>query len=99
MAFKVYRPHIGDISNSVNISKTHITISSDLKEKIKTNNVELAYDDEDGIIRIKPSNIGVKIKNGKIGAAGFLRGFKIDVKGKFEANYNDQDQCIYVNIK
>lgn len=99
MTFKLYNHHFMGNTNSAFLSKAQITISPDLMKYITTNYVNLAYDDENKMIQIKPSQSGLKYYNGKIGAMGFYKAFKINLKGQFEARYNLKDDSIMVYLK
>lgn len=51
------------------------------------------------VIRIKPVEHGIKIYNGKMGAIGFFRNFRIKTGGQFNARYDSDDKCIYIMLK
>lgn len=100
MTFKIYKPHFLGNTNSASLNKSQITISPDLVDYITdTKFVELAYDDENEVIRIKPVEHGIKIYNGKMGAIGFFRNFRIKTGGQFNARYDSDDKCIYIMLK
>lgn len=100
MTFKVYKPHFLGNTNSASLNKSQIVISPDLVDCIvDTKFVELAYDDETDTIRITPAEHGIKIYNGKIGAIGFFRNFRIKTIGQFDAKYSYEDKCIYIMLK
>jgi hypothetical protein len=85
-------------TNSAFLSRSQITISPDLMKYITTNYVNLAYDDDNKMIRITPSESGLKYYQGKIGAIGFYKAFKIKLVGQFEARYNLADDAILIYL-
>jgi len=62
------------------------------------NNIELAYDKDNNLIRIKPAEDGLTVKKTKVFAKGFLNYFKIEKKGKFNSMYNEEENALYVNL-
>ena len=99
MAFEVYKPRF-EKEVTVAISKNHITLNKKLLDKFNTRYVELAYDPETKLIRIKPSanESGLVLNKNKIGARGFFKHFNIEQKGKYGAVYNDNEKALYVRL-
>lgn len=64
--------------------------------------LELAFDNsEKGIIRIRPTatkDEGLPIKKSKIFARGFYNQFNITSAGKYFADYNPDENAVYVTL-
>ena len=101
MVFETYAPRADKKNNSVAISKNHITLTLKLLEKMKSKDVELAYDSDNKVIRIKPVPDGKGLtisKTNKIGAKGFFSHFNLQVKGKYDGRYDEKDKAIYIQL-
>ena len=97
MRFEVYYPRS---ENYVSVSKNHITLSRNLAAKLNADHVELAFDRDSKTIKITASpDSGLIFKNTRIGARGFLQYFGIESKGKFPANFNEEEKSIYIELK
>lgn len=92
MAFVVYKPRSekAEKSPTVSFSKSSIVLNNVAREKLNSQNVELAYDDETKVVRIRAiDNGGVQIKKTKIFGKGFFNHFNIHPRGKVQATYSD----------
>jgi len=100
MAFEIYKPRGERVPKLplITISKNSIVLNKHAREKLSINRVELAFDPETNIIRIKASNNGQNIKKTKVFGRGFFNHFGITVKGKFPAEYDENEKALYVNI-
>ncbi len=99
MAFEVYRPRSSS-ENLVSITKHHIRLGNKMANKLNGDQVEVAYDKDTNILRIRDTDEdGMKITKNKIGARGILNYFDINVtKGNFVAEYSPKDNAVYVNL-
>lgn len=100
MGFEVYKPRIKN-TNLIALTKNHIILKPDILEKLNTNSVELAYDRNTRVIRIRPADLeedGFVINNNKIGARGFYKFFDIGIKGKFPFKMDDSDNAVLIDI-
>lgn len=100
MAFEVYKPRIKN-ANSIALTKHHIVLKPNILEKLNANNVELAYDRDTRVIRIRPADSeddGFVINDNKIGARGFYQFFDIGIKGKFPVIIDDSDNAVLIDI-
>ena len=92
MTFVVYKPR-GDKVEKVPVlsfSKSSIVLNNIAREKLNSQNVELAYDNESKTIRIKAvDDGGMQIKKTKIFGKGFFKHFNIQPRGKVPATYSD----------
>lgn len=69
------------------------------REKLGSSRVELAYDQQSNVIRIKGvTEGGIELKKTKMFGKGFFNQFGITQKGKFEAEYNPQENALYVKL-
>lgn len=69
------------------------------REKLNTKKVELAFNSDKNIMRIKSSeNNGMEIKKTKLFGKGFFNQFEITKKGKFEAEYDPKENALYVKL-
>ncbi len=102
MSFEVYKPR-GEKPEKmpiVSLSKTSVVLNTVARDKLKTDRIELAYDSENKIIRIRAVDEGgMEIKKTKVFGKGFFNHFNIDLKGKFEAKFNPEERSLYVNIE
>lgn len=101
MAFEIYKPR-GERQEKapiVSLSKTSIVLNNVAREKLGTSRIELAYDRDTKIIRIRGVNDGgMEIKKTKVFGKGFFNQFEINKKGKFEAKYDSTDNSLYARI-
>lgn len=102
MAFEVYTPRGERAEKSliVSLSKNSLVLNKIARTKLgEPEFIELAYDPETSIIRIKPTEDGVSVKKTKVFARGFFKTFDITAKGKFKATYNEETNALYVSLK
>lgn len=99
MAFEVYRPR-STSENIVAITKHHIRLGTKIADQLKSDQVEVAYDKDTNILRIRSVDKGgMKITKNKIGARGVLNYFDLHlVKGNFAAEYNSEESAVYVDL-
>ena len=103
MAFEVYRskaPKDGKVP-VVSLSKASIVLNKIARDKLNhPEYVELAFDRDSNAIRIRPSasNEGHLLKKTKIFAKGFYNNFNLNAPGKYKANYNSEENALYVNL-
>jgi hypothetical protein len=102
MAFEVYKAR-GEKAEKpliVSLSKNSIVLNKIARERLgKPEFIELAYDPETSIIRIKASDDGTTVKKTKVFARGFFKHFDINAKGRFKAHYNEETNALYVILK
>lgn len=106
MPFEVYIPRTKKVEKRprpiVKLSKTSMVLNKLAREKIPATHLELAYDPENRLIRICPTTAGNKagleMKKTKVYAKGFYNTFGIEAQGKFEAEYNEKENALYVKI-
>lgn len=100
MAFEIYRPRKGKKEKQaiVSISRNSLVLNKFAREQLNSDSVDLAYDAETNRIKISPSSDGFVINKTKVHAADFFAHFSIEEKGKFETEYNKDNQSIYVDL-
>jgi hypothetical protein len=106
MGFEVYRPRTGRGQKKpqaivVSLSKNSVVLNKPARETLQNPEfLELAFDNESGTIRIRPAakGEGVEIKKSKVSAKGFLDHFSISNYGKHIANFNKEENAIFVNV-
>lgn len=103
MAFEVYKPRgeRAERSPQVSLSKSSIVLNSVAREKLNTNKLELAFDKEENLIRIKgvgDGEGGMELRKTKLFAKGFYNSFQIDKRGKFDCLYNADENALYFKI-
>ncbi|MDF9409256.1 hypothetical protein L7E55_12965 [Pelotomaculum isophthalicicum JI] len=101
MTFEIYKPR-GERAKKqalVSLSKNSIVINKVAREKFNVDKIELAYDRDTNIIRISASESGQTIKKTKVFARGFFNYFNINKTGKFPAEYNTDQNALYVDLK
>ncbi|MCG9967687.1 hypothetical protein L9W92_06425 [Pelotomaculum terephthalicicum JT] len=100
MAFEVYKPRGERVPKLplVTISKNSIVLNKYARGKLNVSKVELAFDPDSSVIRIKASSEGQNIKKTKVFGRGFFNHFGIAAKGKFHAEYDEKERALYVNI-
>lgn len=101
MAFEVYRPRGERVEKApfVSFSKSSIVLNNVSREKLNTQHVELAYDNDTKTVRIRAVNEGgMQIKKTKVFGKGFFKHFGISPRGKCEARYDEKEKALYVDI-
>jgi hypothetical protein len=105
MPFEVYKPRSkGKEKMSkliVSLSKNSIVLNKPAREKLqRPEYLELAYDNESAAIRIRPTtrDQGIPIQKSKISAKNFYNHFNISIYGKFFADYNLEENALYVSL-
>lgn len=100
MAFEVYKPRGEKVGKLplVSLSKNSIVLNKTAREKLKAENVELAFDRETNTIRIRASKDGQIVKKTKVFARGFFNHFGLDKKGRFTASYEENENALYVDL-
>lgn len=85
---------------TVSLSKSSIVLNKLARAKINADRLELAYDPERNMIRIRPGTDGsaLNLKKTKVHARGFFKHFDITDKGKFEAHYDEKEDALYVQL-
>ncbi|OPY58950.1 MAG: hypothetical protein A4E55_00556 [Pelotomaculum sp. PtaU1.Bin035] len=100
MAFEIYKPRGERVPKLplVTISKNSMVLNKHAREKLCAEKVELAYDSETNTIRVKATEDGQNIKKTKVFSRGFFNHFGIAAKGKYQAEYNEKERALYVNL-
>jgi hypothetical protein len=107
MAFEVYTPRSRskekEPDTSIKISKNSIVLNKNVRGLIQQPEyVELAFDCETSTIRIRPVAKGdgkdIQLKKTKVYAKGFLEHFQINNYGKHLADYNQEENAIFVTL-
>jgi hypothetical protein len=81
----------------VSLSKNSIVLNNIAREKLGSNRIELAFDNESSVIRIRGVNEGgMELRKTKVFGKGFFKQFDIDRKGRFVAIHDDG--ALYVKI-
>lgn len=101
MAFEVYKPRGEKAGKAplVSLSKSSIVLNKISREKLNADSIELAFDNDTNTIRIKASPDGQTLKKTKVFAKGFFNHFGINKKGKFQANYDENENALFVELK
>jgi len=104
MAFEVYHSRKQGSEKVINpivrLSKNSIVLDKTARQLLENPEyVELAYDSDEKIIRIVPSNNGTQVKKTKLPAQRFYKVFEIDVTGKFNGVFNEEEKALFVNLK
>jgi hypothetical protein len=106
MAFEVYYPRRRSKKEGkapiVSLSKNSIVLSKMAREKLNSPEyIELAFDKDSDTIRIGPSNMdeGNALKKTKVIAKGFFDHFDLDLKGKYNANYDSEENALFVGLR
>ena len=101
MAFEIYKPR-GERQEKapiISLSKNSIVLSKIAREKLKNpEKIEIAYDTDQNMLRIKPDENGLVMKKTKVFAKGFFNHFEINKKGKFPASYDEEENALFVNL-
>jgi hypothetical protein len=101
MSFEVYKPR-GEKADKiplVSLSKNSIVLNKTSREKLNAESIELAFDSDTNTIRIVGSADGQTLKKTKVFAKGFFNHFGINKKGKFQANYDETENALFVELK
>lgn len=101
MGFEVYRPRgeRQDKKAIVSFSKTSIVLNNVAREKLGTPRIELAYDKKSNTVRIRGvQEAGIELKKTKVFGRGFFNQFNISSKGKYEAEYDPNENALFVKI-
>ena len=105
MSFEVYRPRIRATTKAkasvVRLSKLSLVLNKVAREKLNNPEyLELAFDSDASTIRIRPADKvgGVSVKKTKVTAKGFFESFKISDIGNYIADYNAEENALYVKI-
>lgn len=103
--FEIYKPKQGRGSEGkektpfVSLSKNSIVLNKQAREKIQNaTRIEVAYDSETNILRIKPDENGLILKKTKIFSRGIFTHFGIDKKGRFPVTFNEEHNALYLNL-
>jgi hypothetical protein len=84
----------------IKISKQSIVLNKKARNLLQADSLELAYDKESRAIRIKKAlEHGLTLKKTKVFAKGFLAHFDIQEKGKFRADFKEDENALYVKLK
>lgn len=101
MTFEVYKPRgeKAEKAPMVSFSKSSIVLNKIAREKLGAQYVELAYDNEAGIIRVRAvEEDGMQIKKTKVFSRGFFKYFGINLKGRYEAIYDESDKALFIKV-
>ncbi|MDI6906171.1 MAG: hypothetical protein QMC81_01610 [Thermoanaerobacterales bacterium] len=103
MAFIVFHPEqelklIRRRQPIVTLSRGAIKLNKMALDKLNSDTVEVAYDPELQLIRLRAAKKGFPIEKKKISGRAFFKHFNIDVLGKFPARYDEKGQCLLVDI-
>jgi hypothetical protein len=105
MSFEVYRPRTRATTKAkspiIRLSKNSLVLSKVARERLNNPEyLELAFDTDTGTIRIKPAGkvCGVSLKKTKVAAKDFFESFKISDIGNYIADYNAEENALYVKI-
>lgn len=102
MAFEVYVPKKKKSREQpqpiVSLSKNSIVLNKVARNTVPADSFELAFDPQRRIIRIKPSREGISMRKTKVHARGFFKHFGIDYKGKIPADYNPEENALFVEL-
>jgi hypothetical protein len=105
MAFEIYHPRMRATTKAKNpvvrLSKNSIVLNKVARGQLNNPEyLELAFDKETGSIRIKPADKtgGVQVKKTKVYAKGFFERFEIKEVGTYIADYNAEENALYVKI-
>ncbi|HHW42869.1 MAG: hypothetical protein IMW93_06600 [Thermoanaerobacteraceae bacterium] len=101
MAFEVYKPRgeRAEKAPMVSFSKSSIVLNNVAREKLGVQHVELAYDRDSNMVRIRGVDEGgMQIKKTKVFGKGFFKHFNITPRGKYEARFDDEERALYVKL-
>jgi flagellar hook protein FlgE len=102
--FEVYVPRSREAKKKdmpeIKISKQSIVMNKKARNLIQADRLELAYDKDGKTIRIRRAEEnGINMKKTKVYAKGFLEHFNIQEKGRFLADYEEDEDSLYVKVK
>ena len=84
----------------IKISKQSIVLNSKARTLLPAESLELAYDRDSKTIRIrKAEEGGLNIKKTKVFAKGFLEHFDIRERGKFKAEFKEDEKGFFAKLK
>ncbi len=104
MSFEIYHPGAKKEATKpiiVRLSKTSFVLNKVAREQLNNPEfVELAFDKDTNTIRIRPSTIagGNALKKTKVFALGFFKQFEISPTGTYFAEYNQDENALYVKL-
>jgi hypothetical protein len=104
MAFIAYHPKQGikeSVKMIISLSKASIVLNRLSREALKTPEyVALAFDPDDNILKITPSNKeeGILVKKTKIFAKGFYNFFDLHINGRYIAIFNQEDESLCATL-
>jgi len=103
MPFVVYQPtrrKKREKQALVSFSKNSIVLNKVIRIKLNCSEVELAFDKENKVIRIKKQiGSGIKIKKTKIYGKAFFNFFDIQPIGIFNAIFDEKEEAVFVYLK
>jgi len=101
MTFEIYKPR-GERMEKVpiiSLSKSSIVLNNVARQKLGRSKIELAFDRDSRTLRIKAADEGgLEMRKTKVFGKGFFNHFNIDRKGKFEADYDPEENALYAKI-
>lgn len=103
MPFEIYHPRARAKEKPiiVKLSKTSLVLGKVAREQLNNpEHVELAFDKATNTIRIKPSTAdgGIALKKTKLLVPGFFRRFEITAAGTYSAEYNAEENALFVKL-
>jgi flagellar hook protein FlgE len=102
--FEIYTPRSREAKKKdmpeIKISKQSIVMNKKARNLIQADRLELAYDTDGKTIRIKKAEEdGINMKKTKVYAKGFLEHFNIEEKGRFSAEFKEDEEALYVKVR
>ena len=102
--FEVYVPRSREAKKKdmpeIKISKQSIVMNKKARNLIQADRLELSYDKDGRTIRIRRADEhGINMKKTKVYAKGFLEHFNIQEKGRFLADYKEDEEALYVKVQ
>lgn len=102
MAFEIYKPRTSERVEKqiyVSLSKNSIVLNKPARAKINNaERIEIAYDSETNILRIKPDENGLILRKTKLFAKGIFNQFGINKQGRFPVVFNEEQNALYLNL-
>ena len=84
----------------IKISKQSIVLNKKARSLLPAESLELSYDKSSKTIRIRKADEGgLNMKKTKVFAKGFLEHFDIQDKGKYKAEYKEDENAFFVKLK
>jgi len=98
--FVARTPRVAQVNvPSVKLSKQSISLNKTARELLcNPEFVSLAYDKNNHVIRIMPSESGIAVRKTKFRSKVFFSQFDIDVTGKYDGTYNEASQALFVSL-